>query len=64
METRSFNPKGRRAKEIAEKLMRARQRVAAQKSEGEGSIFARYVSVLTVGLESMSLQECNNLTMY
>ena len=64
METQSFNPQGQKAKEIAEKLMRARQRVAAQKNEGNGSIFAQYISVLTVGLNSMSLQDCENLTMY
>ena len=46
--------------------MRARQRVAAQKSaeQGNGSVFAQYVSTLTVGLGSMSLQDCINLTMY
>ena len=64
METQSFNPQGQKAKEIAEKLMRARQRVAAQKQDGGGSIFAQYISVLTVGLNSMSLKECQELTMY
>lgn len=63
METQSFNPKGEKAREIAEKLMRARQRVAAQKG-GEGSIFVQYMSVLTVGLNSMSLKDCQELTMY
>lgn len=62
----SFNPQNKKAKEIADKLMKARQRVAAQKSaeQGEGSVFAQYVSTLTVGLGSMSLQDCVNLTMY
>ena len=62
----SFNPQNKRAKEIADKLMKARQRVAAQKAaeQGEGSVFAQYVSTLTVGLGSMSLQDCINLTMY
>lgn len=64
METQSFNPQGEKAREIAEKLMRARQRVAAQKQDGGGSIFAQYISVLTVGLNSMSLKECQDLTMY
>lgn len=64
METQSFNPNGQKAKEIAEKLMRARQRVAAQKKDGEGSIFSQYISVLTVGLNSMSLMDCGELTMY
>ena len=62
----SFNPQNKKAKEIADKLMKARQRVAAQKQaeQGEGSVFAQYVSTLTVGLGSMSLQDCVNLTMY
>lgn len=63
METQMFNPQSKKAKEIAEKLMRARQRVAAQK-QSEGSIFTQYLSVLTVGLNSMSLEDCKNLTMY
>ena len=63
METQSFNPQGKKAKEIAEKLMRARKRVAAQKVD-TGSIFSQYISVLTIGLNSMSLQDCSNLTMY
>lgn len=62
----SFNPANKKAKEIANKLMKARQRVAAQKAaeNGEGSAFAQYISALTVGLGSMSLQDCINLTMY
>lgn len=64
MDTQSFNPGDKKAKEIAEKLMKARQRVAAQKEEGNGSVFAQYLSVLTVGINSMSLEDCKNLTMY
>lgn len=62
----SFNPANKKAKEIADKLMKARQRVAAQKAaeNGDGSAFAQYISTLTVGLGSMSLQDCINLTMY
>jgi hypothetical protein len=46
--------------------MKARQKVAAQKTaeNGEGSAFAQYISTLTIGLGSMSLQDCINLTMY
>lgn len=57
----SFNPKGKKAEAIAAKLMRGRQRVA-QQSGDSGGILARYVSVLTVGLQSMSLQDCLDLT--
>lgn len=60
----NFNPGNSKAKEIADKLMKARQRVAAQRGEGEGSIFVQYVSTIAVGLGSMSLQDCLNLTMF
>lgn len=61
-ENGSFNPKGKRAAEIAAKLMKGRSRVAAQKNESSGGVLARYVSVLTIGLYSMSLEDCLNLT--
>lgn len=64
MDQQSFNPVNKKAKEIAEKLMRGRQRVAAQKGTNNISIFSQYLSVLTVGLESMSLQSLIDLTMY
>ena len=64
METQVFNPGSKKAKEIADKLMKARKKVAEQKNEGNGSIFAQYVSALTVGLNSMSINDCLNLTMY
>ena len=64
MDQQSFNPANAKAREIAEKLMRGRQRVAEQKGETNTSIFSQYLSTLTVGLHSMSLEECMNLTMY
>lgn len=62
----SFNPANKKAKEIADKLMKARQRVAAQQAAeaGEGSNFAQYVSALTIGVGSMSLIDCIELTVY
>lgn len=61
----NFNPANEEAKKIAEKLMRGRQRVAAQKAkEGGDSIFTQYLSILTVGLESMGLNDLMNLTMF
>lgn len=61
----SFNPADDRAAEIAKKLMRGRERVAAQNgTSAQGSVFSQYMSTLTVGLNSMSLQDCMNLTMY
>lgn len=61
----NFNPADKKAEEIARKLMRARERVAAQKKaeQGEASL-AQYISVLTVAISSMTLQDCINLTLY
>lgn len=60
----SFNPQGEKAKEIANKLMRGRQRIAEEKGDSEGSPLARYLSILTIGLNSMSLSDNQNLTLF
>lgn len=60
----NFNPQGEKAREIAEKLMRGRQRVAEQKGSSSSSLFAQYVSMLTIGLNSMTLEDCLNLTIF
>ena len=64
MDQQAFNPADKKAREIAEKLMRGRQRVAAQKGQSNTSIFSQYLSILTVGLSSMSMQNVMDLTMY
>lgn len=65
MNQQAFNPKDAKAKEIADKLMRGRQRVAAQQSANEGgSAFTRYISILTIGTNTMNIQDVSNLTMF
>ena len=64
MDQTTFNPADKKAREIAEKLMRGRQRVAAQKGQSNSSIFTQYLSILTIGIGSMSLDKLTNLTMY
>lgn len=60
-----YNPAGDKAKEIAEKIRRGRQRIAAERQEKNGGdLFTQYISVLTVAVNSMSLQEVMNLTMF
>ena len=59
-----FNPANEKAREIAEKLMRGRKRVAELNGSANASIFSQYLSILTVGLSSMSLQELMDLTMF
>ena len=46
-----YNPQGDRAKAIAAKIMRGRQRVAAQKTESSDSILTRYLSILRIGAQ-------------
>ena len=59
-----FNPADDKAAEIARKIMRGRQIVAEQKGETNTSIFSQYLSTLTVGLHSMSLQDLMDLTVF
>lgn len=60
--TGTFNPQGAKAEEIAKKLMRGRERVAAQQTES-GSALSQYVSVLSVGM-GLAPQEISQLTLY
>lgn len=60
----SFNPANEKAREIAKKLMKGRQRVAAQNGSANASIFSQYLSSLTIGTSSMTLQDLLQLTMY
>lgn len=60
----NFNPANERAAQIAAKLMKGRQKSAEMRGEKEGGVLARYVSILTIGLNSMSLDDCLNLTVY
>ena len=60
----TFNPVGQKSAEIAAKLMKGRQRAAQQKEGSSQGVLARYVSILTIGLNSMSLNDCLNLTVY
>ena len=62
----AFNPGGNKAREIAQKLQKARERVAAQKAKegGSGSMFSQYLSIITIGISSMSLKDSLDLTLY
>ncbi len=64
MDQQAFNPANDKAREIAQKLMRGRERVAAQKGDSNASILSQYISMLTIGLQSMSLQDLMELTMF
>ena len=61
----TFNPKGKKAEEIAKKLMRGRERVAAQRAAegGGGSVLGQYLSVLSIGL-GVTEKDLSNLSLY
>ena len=63
MDQQAFNPKGDKAKEIAQKLMRGRERIAAEKNSSNSSIFSQYMSVLSIGV-GYSLKSLTELTMF
>lgn len=53
-----YNPANKRAKEIADKLMRGRRKVAEIKNKGSNeSVLTRYISILTVARVA-SLEQC------
>lgn len=59
----SYNPVSARAKEIAAKLMRGRQRVAAQRQANTSSVLARYISILTIA-KIISPSDLKNMTLF
>ena len=59
----NFNPKGNKAREIANKIMKGRQKIAKEKGENKISIFSRYLSILSIGTQQ-SLGNLINLTVY
>lgn len=63
MDQQAFNPQGTKAQEIAQKLMRGRERIAQKSKNDNISIFSQYLSVLSVGL-SLPLKSLTELTMF
>ena len=63
MDQTAFNPKGSKAKEIAQKLMRGRERIAAEHNDANASTLSQYLSNLSVGLH-LSLESLTTLTMF
>ena len=58
-----FNPANAAAARIAEKIKKGRQKVAQLKGDTVGSIYARYISALAVGLH-LPLDSLINYTIY
>lgn len=63
MDQQVFNPVNKKAKEIADKIMKGRKKVAELKGTSNVSIFSQYISMLTIGLH-ISMLEITKLTMF
>lgn len=63
MDQQSFNPQGSKAQEIAQKLMRGRDRIAKEKGGSNASVLSQYVSILSIGL-GINILDLINLTMF
>ena len=63
MDQQAFNPGGDKAREIAKKLQRGRERIAAEKGSSNASTLSQYLSILAVGLQQ-PIESMINLTMF
>lgn len=65
MDQQAFNPGDAKSREIAQKIMRGRQRVAAQQAQqgNNDSAFGKYISILTIGAH-IDFISANKLTMF
>lgn len=61
-----YNPANEAAKKIADKLMAGRRKVAQLKSNGDngGSVLTRYLSILAIGTQTISLDKAINLNLF
>ena len=63
MDQQTFNPANKKAKQIADKIMAGRKKVAELKNQNNISVFTQYLSMLTIGLH-ISIIELQKLTMF
>lgn len=61
-----YNPANEAAKKIADKLMKSRKKVAEikNKESSSTSVLTRYISILTIGIQSMSIDKCSQLNLF
>jgi hypothetical protein len=64
-ESDDLNPANKLAQEIAEKIRRRRERLAGSKDGNKSdNIFGHLISILTIGSNSFSVEDCLNFTVY
>ena len=63
MDQQTFNPANEKAKQIADKIMAGRKKVAELKGSNNVSVFSQYLSMLTIGIH-ISMLDLMKLTMF
>ena len=63
MDQQTFNPANEKARQIADKIMAGRKKVAELKGSNNVSVFSQYLSMLTIGIH-ISMLELMKLTMF
>jgi len=62
--TGDLNPANKKAREIAEKLRKRKERLAGAESQKNSDIFSHFISTLTIGTNNLSIEDCLGLTIY
>lgn len=61
-----YNPANEKARQIAEKIYRGRKQLEEirKNNNPDDSLFSRYVSILAIGLNSMTIEDLKKLTVF
>lgn len=59
-----YNPGNEAAKKIADKIMAGRRKVAQLKGGNTDSVLTRYLSIVTIGTNTIGLEKAINLTLF
>lgn len=59
-----LNPANKKALEIAEKLRKRKQHLSESSQNQSADIFSNLISMLAIGSNTLSLEDCLNLTVY
>ena len=60
----NYNPANDRAKKIADKLNKRKEKLSKNNNKSENNIFSNIISILVIGSKSLSISECLNMTVY
>jgi hypothetical protein len=62
--TSDLNPANKLAQEIADKLKKRQQQLSAESPKQQSDIFSDLISILSIGTNALSIEDCLNLTVF